>query len=190
MEALTATGRVVLGMIARGRRTGYDIKQLVDRSTRHFWAASYGQIYPELRRLEASGLIEGRAEPSGGRARTEYDLTAKGEQTLRDWLGSNDALIWELRDEGLLKLFLSDAMPEFRPEALAAMRGEYERHHQQLRLMADNKPAEMPLGAALTIELGLGMTRWLVDWCAAAEARLREEPTAPNRGAQREQHPG
>ena len=31
---LTPTGRVILGMIAFGRQTGYDIKQLVDRSVR------------------------------------------------------------------------------------------------------------------------------------------------------------
>ena len=49
---LSATGRVILGMIAFGRTTGYDIKQLVDKTTRYFWAASYGQIYPELKRLE------------------------------------------------------------------------------------------------------------------------------------------
>ena len=59
-------------MIALGRQTGYDIKQFVDKSTRHFWAASYGQIYPELRRLEEQGLIEGQSEPTGGRARTVY----------------------------------------------------------------------------------------------------------------------
>ena len=47
---LTATGRVILGMLASGRRTGYDIKAFVDRTTRYFWAASYGQIYPELRK--------------------------------------------------------------------------------------------------------------------------------------------
>ena len=56
---LTPTGRVILGMIALGKQTGYDIKQFVDKSTRHFWAASYGQIYPELRRLEEQGLIVG-----------------------------------------------------------------------------------------------------------------------------------
>src|SRR5256885_8742461 len=51
--------------IAFGRRTGYDIKTFVDRTTRYFWAASYGQIYPELKRLEDQGLVRGRAEPSG-----------------------------------------------------------------------------------------------------------------------------
>ncbi len=71
---LTPTGRVILGMIALGRQTGYDIKQFVDKSTRHFWAASYGQIYPELRRLEEQGLVDGqrravrRPRPNGLRA--------------------------------------------------------------------------------------------------------------------------
>jgi len=49
---LTPTAYVVLGMIRLGKTNGYEIKQLVDQSTRLFWAASYGQIYPELKRLE------------------------------------------------------------------------------------------------------------------------------------------
>src|ERR1700757_5142456 len=83
---LTPTGRVILGMIALGNRTGYDIKRVVDKSTRHFWSASYGQIYPELRRLEEQGLIQGQSEPTGGRARTVYKLTPAGEAALTDWL--------------------------------------------------------------------------------------------------------
>ena len=55
----TAVTPVVLGLLSHGPRSGYDIKTVVDRSTRFFWAASYGQIYPELRRLEEEGLIEG-----------------------------------------------------------------------------------------------------------------------------------
>ena len=76
-------------MLALGRRTGYDIKQFVDKSTRHFWAASYGQIYPELKRLEEQGLVSGRREPSGGRARTVYELTDAGGQALESWLASD-----------------------------------------------------------------------------------------------------
>src|SRR5438874_258259 len=113
---LSATGRVILGMIAFGRTTGYDIKQLVDKSTRHFWAASYGQIYPELKRLEERGLIRGRSEPSGGRARTVYELTDAGRTALLAWLASDAEPLYELRDEGMLKLFFSDAFPERRIE--------------------------------------------------------------------------
>ena len=59
-------------MVALEPRSGYDIKQVVDHSTRFFWAASYGQIYPELKRLAAEGLIEPHAESEGGRRRTAY----------------------------------------------------------------------------------------------------------------------
>src|SRR5438105_9171719 len=122
MSELSATGRVILGMIAFGRRTGYDIKQLVDKSTRHFWAASYGQIYPELRRLEQQGLVWGRPEPSGGRARTVYELTDAGQRALAEWLESDRQLAYELRDEGMLKLFFSDIAPHTTIETVRALR--------------------------------------------------------------------
>ena len=53
---LNPTAYVILGMLRNEARSGYEIKRMVDRSTRFFWAASYGQIYPELRRLEDAGL--------------------------------------------------------------------------------------------------------------------------------------
>ena len=56
---LTAVTPVILGLLSFRPRSGYDIKTVVDRSTRFFWAASYGQIYQELKRLEQEGLIEG-----------------------------------------------------------------------------------------------------------------------------------
>src|ERR1700726_4274166 len=124
---LSGIARVILGMIAFGRTTGYDIKQTVDRTTRHFWAASYGQIYPELKRLEDQGLVRGRPEPSGARARTVYQLTEAAERGLRGWLASEDEPVYELRDEGMLKLFFSDSLPERRIENIRAMRARDER---------------------------------------------------------------
>jgi DNA-binding PadR family transcriptional regulator len=168
---LTPTGRVILGMIGIGRRTGYDIKQLVDKSTRHFWAASYGQIYPELRRLEEQGLVRGRPEPSGARARTVYELTDAGERALTDWLGSGAPLVYELRDEGMLKLFFSDLAPECRIENVRAMRAMYEAKRAQL-IALKAMAGEMRPGAGLTLEIGLGITGWLIEWCGATERRL------------------
>jgi DNA-binding PadR family transcriptional regulator len=161
-------------MIASGRRTGYDIKQLVDKSTRHFWAASYGQIYPELRRLEEQGLIRGRSEPSGARARTVYELTDAGAEALRGWLGSDAELAYELRDEGMLKLFFSDVAPEARIENIRAMRALYERKRDQLAALEANA-GEIPTGPSLTLQIGLGVTNWLIDWCNATERRLAGE---------------
>src|SRR5204862_4703199 len=108
---LSPTAYVILGMLSWRPMSGYEIKSLVDKSTRFFWAASYGQIYPELRRLSAAGLIEGKAEPRGGRRRNLYRLTNDGRRELRAWLNA-DPHVFELRDEGLLKLFFADAAGE------------------------------------------------------------------------------
>ncbi len=175
---LTPTGRVILGMIAFGKRTGYDIKQLVDRSVRYFWAASYGQIYPELRRLETQGLITGRSEPSGGRSRTVYDLTDAGKRSLDSWLTGESDVGWELRDEGMLKLFFSDLTdPEHRLENIRAMRAVQERKRAQLLELQASVP-EMPPGPHMTLELGLGTTQWLIGWCDETERRMISEREA------------
>ena len=172
---LTPTGRVILGMIALGRQTGYDIKQFVDKSTRHFWAASYGQIYPELRRLEEEGLIRGQSEPTGGRARTVYELTDAGKAALKDWLEPEPDAIFEVRDEGMLKLFFSDmGTPEQRIRNIRAMREAHERTLVQLCLMQD-RAEHMPDGPRLTLELGVGLHRGIVEWCEATERRLSEQ---------------
>ena len=170
-DALSPTGRVILGMLAFGMDTGYDIKQLVDKSTRHFWAASYGQIYPELRRLEQQGLIRGRSEPIGGRERKVYELTDEGAKALRDWLGSGEEPLYEVRDEGLLKMFFSDLAPERRLEIVRAIRERMERKLAQLQALGTPSRS----GPGLTLSLGMEVTRVYIDWCEATERRLAKE---------------
>jgi PadR family transcriptional regulator, regulatory protein AphA len=169
------TGRVILGMLAFGRTTGYDIKQFVDSSTRHFWAASYGQIYPELKRLEEAGLITGREEPTGDRPRTVYELTDDGRGALHTWLASTTTPLYELRDEGMLKLFFSDTLPERRAENIRQMRERHELKLQQLTAIQPHA-ATGPLGPRMTLELGLRITQCFIDWCVQAERRLANDP--------------
>jgi DNA-binding PadR family transcriptional regulator len=173
-QDLSATGKVILGMISIGVATGYEIKRFVDKTTRHFHAASYGQIYPELRRLEERGLITGSPEPSGARARTVYSLTDSGRRTLEAWLESDAETTYEVRDEGMLKLFFSDSLPERRLANLRAMR---ERNQRKLDQLLELGPVSAvgPLGPRLTLELGIGLHEWLVRWSEAAERRLASE---------------
>src|SRR4029077_15378870 len=71
---------------------------------------SYGQIYPELKRLTESGLIRSEDASKGTRQRTLYHLTTKGKQTLHTWAANPAIQSLEIRDEMLLKLFFADAM--------------------------------------------------------------------------------
>ena len=116
---LSPTAYVILGMVSREARSGYEIKAAVDGSTRFFWAASYGQIYPELKRLAEAGLVEGSDLPRGERKRTVYAITADGEAELKDWLRRPPETT-EMREEGLLKLFFADVLPP--EDAVATLR--------------------------------------------------------------------
>ena len=166
---LSPTARVLLAMIRKGRRTGYEIKQLVDVSTRFFWAASYGQIYPELRRLEEAGLIDGEDDPTGGRQRRAYSLTAAGEAALDEWLRSDAEPIYEVRDEALLKLFFSDELTK--AERLRIVRQMRNRHQAVVDRLRSTE--EVAQGAALTtLQYGLGLHSWILDWCREQEAEL------------------
>lgn len=103
---------LVLGMVRLGARSGYAIKQAADASTQFFWPMSLAQVYPELARLEAAGLLRREADPQGGRERNSYALTDAGEEALQAWLRSERTAPTQFRDEGLLRLFFADALAD------------------------------------------------------------------------------
>jgi DNA-binding PadR family transcriptional regulator len=170
----TAVTWAVLGLVALEPRSGYDLKRVVDRTIRHFWAASYGQIYPELARLEAAGWIEGEDAPRGGRSRRVFSITEPGSGALRDWLVGRETRI-ELRDESLLRLFFADLAPdELGLGLLAARRAGYEAMLAQLRALDDGSWVADPRYVDLVYRWGLDYCEWGIHWCAEQERRLRE----------------
>jgi DNA-binding PadR family transcriptional regulator len=188
MESLSPTAYVILGMVQTEPRSGYEIKAKVDGTTRFFWAASYGQIYPELKRLAEQGLVVGSDAPTGGRRRTVYEITADGEEELKAWL-RRPPETYEMREEGLLKLFFAGALePEEAVEILRAMRAHRLAANAALREMKPLAEAErdergdpFPL---TVLEGGLEFTEWFAEWCERAEKRiLAGERSRARRGA-------
>lgn len=169
----TAVTWVVLGLIADKPRSGYDIKRIVDRTIRHFWAASYGQIYPELKRLEEAGWIVGGKAPRGGRARTVYRITPTGSDALREWSGGRDTRV-ELRDESLLRLFFADTLP--RDQAMGLLAARREGYRQMLDYLEglDDGTGPDPPFVDLVYRWGLDHCRWGIEWCDRQERRLRK----------------
>jgi PadR family transcriptional regulator AphA len=166
---------VVLGLLSLGPRSGYDIKTVVDRSTRFFWAASYGQIYPELRRLEDEGLIEGEDAPRGGRGRRVYKLTKAGREALAEWLLGPTVTI-EYRDESLLRLFFADALP--REQALLLLEGRKRGHEEFVQILREIE--RLPGGkdpdfVDLVLQWGIEFNEWGAQWCEKHLRRLSKK---------------
>ncbi len=165
---------VVLGLLSLGPRSGYDIKTVVDRSTRFFWAASYGQIYPELRRLEDEGLIEGEDAPRGERGRRVYKITKAGREALVEWLLGPTVTI-EYRDESLLRLFFADALPH--EQALLLLEGRKRGHEEYLETLRaiDARPGEDPPFVDLVLRWGIAFNEWGAQWCEEQLQRLSKK---------------
>jgi PadR family transcriptional regulator AphA len=176
-ERLSPTAKVVLGMLRLGARTGYDVKRLVDVSTRFFWSASYGQIYPELRRLEARGLVEAEDYPRGGVQRRAYRLTAAGEAALHEWLTEPRAGDFSIRDEGLLRFFFGDALTP--DEVVANLRRQREAFEDVARRFRELEAGDRADDAArfpdLALRYGIDLIEWIVRWHRRTERELSRE---------------
>ena len=169
---LSATAYVILGMVSREPRSGYEIKAAVDNTTRFFWAASYGQIYPELKRLSEAGLVEGIDASRGDRKRTVYAITADGEAELKDWLRKPPETA-EMREEGLLKLFFSGVLkPVEAVETLRTMRSRRIELTERLRSMEPEKTELKNPYPLMVLQGGIEFNQWFADWCERMEAQL------------------
>ncbi len=173
----SAVTPVVLGLLAHSPMSGYDIKAVVDRSTRFFWAASYGQIYPELRRLEEEGLIRGENAPNGARGRRVYELTDAGRQALEEWLHGPNTTI-EYRDESLLRLFFADELP--RDEALGLLEARKRGHEQYLGALRaiEARPGRDTPFVDLVLRWGIDFNEWGREWCEQQLRRLHRQKTS------------
>jgi DNA-binding PadR family transcriptional regulator len=183
-DPLSNTSAAVLGLVAMGARSGYEISRAVDRSLRFFWALAPPQIYAELKRLDGLGLIEGRDEARGARRRRVYDATPAGAAALRAWVTADaDPSPLELRDPELLRLFFAGSVgPAGAVERVEVMRRRSERMLEAFR--RDIEPAaeraregghELPQHVA---RFGRELHEFVVDWCARVERELAEEGRA------------
>jgi DNA-binding PadR family transcriptional regulator len=179
---LNPTAYVILGLLRTSPRSGYEIKSTVDHSTRFFWAASYGQIYPELKRLAEAGLIEGTDAPRGGRKRTVYRITPEGEEQLQSWL-REPPTTFELRDEGLLKLFFAGALPP--DDAVSTVRAMREHYLSVAERLRDLEPKVIAVGGYPLIVLrgGIEYNEHLADWCERVENQILAEAEGEERSA-------
>ena len=171
MSSLSPTARVILGLLAWQPRTGYEIKQVTDQSTRFFWGASYGQIYPELRRLEAAGLVASREEPRGRVPRRVFSLTQAGREALDAWLEEPEEA-YEVRDEGLLKLFFGDLMSQEQRLDLVRRRQAWFEESAALFRRIGDELGELDESSETVLRYGIELMEWDADWWRQLERRL------------------
>lgn len=155
--------------------SGYDLTRYMKRPIGFFWSAHQSQIYPELTRLEAQGLItsqmvEQRTRPD----KKLYTITDAGLAALRHWV-TEPVEVPPERSELVLKAYsawLAD--PE---EAIRLFRAHEEYHLARLRqyeqILAQLEQKHSPVwrvdepkfGDYATLQRGIGNQREYAAWC-------------------------
>jgi DNA-binding PadR family transcriptional regulator len=123
-KSLSTTEGAVLGLIAFGERSGYDLALLAENTVQHLWTPSRSQIYKTLPTLVAEGLVRRRdVEQQGRPDKTLYRITAEGRDALRRWLDAVEEEPAAGRIAFPLKLFFCEFASAGTPQAqLAAYR--------------------------------------------------------------------
>lgn len=168
----------LLGLLtAYGPASGYDLTKSFEKSVAHVWQAGHSQIYPELAKMTADGLVTVEAE--GARGRKIYAITPEGAAELRAWLVEHDPT-GPPRSEMALQAFL---VPLLEPgEALVVlerMRAHGRRKLAELEaLQAAKRAMSVPEGKIgvkfgnLALDLGLRQTRTALQWAEDAIAEI------------------
>jgi len=182
------TKHAVLGLLAYGPLSGYDIKRIYAQSLGNFWSESYGHIYPILKRLEDEGLATREVQHQTGKPdRNVYTITGLGRDELHRWLAQPPEPARE-RVEVLLKLFHGwEVGPAAMIQHVKQIRAEHEAllqryaHYDEVMTRDNEPPSPYWL---MTVSCGQHASRAYIDWCDETIAKLEQLPTEPRAGAE------
>jgi DNA-binding PadR family transcriptional regulator len=198
MPRINATAACLLGLLQLGpapgqpgygdlapAMTGSQLWRAAATSLARFWNITRSQVFRELPRLEAAGLIE--ATPLRPRRQQPYRITAAGTAAFASWLAEFTAA--GPRDEQLHSpLVLTVFFGEWLAPALfqAVLTDHRRRHAERLEalLAMQRVLGASPRPPAQTVARGIAYQRLTLTWIDGllgnlAEARPTPAPSSP-----------
>ncbi len=180
MSKTSKTAYAILGMLTIEPMSGYDIRQLMQKSTAHFWSESDGQLYPALANLTELEWITCKLAKKNTRDKKIYSITKKGRTELKKWL-TEEALTFSVRDEFLLKLFFgANIAPRINAEHIAARRYQVKSSIAQLKatkdyLMQEEKNSPHLTYWLMSLDYGIKLAQAKLAWCDEVINKLNVE---------------
>ncbi|WP_188455516.1 PadR family transcriptional regulator [Virgibacillus oceani] len=185
MKKYSHTTYAILGILTTDCKSGYDIKQLIDNSLKHFWKISYGQIYPTLKLIVEEELATVRVSAQEGKPdRKEYDLTEKGKEVLQNWLENPIEQIPVERNEVLLKLFFSRHQSKSNTlMQLADYKQKLMKRYQtysgiEQAITTHDHDKEDAMYWLFTLDYGKRITKAAIGWCESTIKQISEKGNA------------
>lgn len=188
---ISRLGYPILALLARQPSTGYELSERARRPLGYFWFARHSQVYPELRKLLAAGLVHFDAAPGPGpRQKKRYSLTEAGMSALRGWVTDAPAPAHG-RDDLVLKAYAVWTADPAAAERLFS--GQIAEHQERLgayeedwrrvgaRHAAGGPPVTHPdFGSYATLKCGIDYERQRISWLEWMSQRLAAHRAGPD----------
>ncbi|OPC81941.1 PadR family transcriptional regulator [Embleya scabrispora] len=168
----------LLGLLANRSASGYDLLKSFETSLANAWPATQSQVYGELGKLSAEGLLDVTAE--GPRGRKEYSITESGRAELRHWLVEVEPERVR-RSSMLLRVFFLDTLaPEEARTYLTAQAEVAAERNAGLRALEANVPwdgSPLSVYGRVALEYGLRLSQMQRDWAEWAAEQVTPPTT-------------
>jgi DNA-binding PadR family transcriptional regulator len=177
---LSTTEGAVLGLLAFGERSGYDLAQLASNSVAHLWTPSQSQIYKTLPRLVDLELARRQEVEQQGRPdKSLFRITTAGREALHRWLNEVEEEPAGGRVIFALKLFFCEfASAETAQAQLAGYRRYLERRLERYEALRDRPAPFDSVYPHHVLEHGITRIRVTLGWIEETAAALRSAPVA------------
>jgi PadR family transcriptional regulator AphA len=176
---LSTTSHAVLALLSFAPMSGYRLARAADRSISRFWPISKPQVYAELRRLEALGLVQGTEVVQEKLPdKRVFHLTPTGDGALDAWLADDQLEAGRFRIPILVKTLVghragSERMRELLRDCRAAVEEE-RRGLEEIDALLE--PTPDAFYARATVLFGLKVSAAIAAWAEEIERLVPDEP--------------
>lgn len=170
----TTVENIILGCLSFGPKTGYEIKKIISMSSSWFYNASYGSIYPILKKHEENGLVSSEEIVENGRYKRLYQMTSKGEKIFKKWMLESPRLMTVKYEMAVKLMFFAKLEPKQRIQQI-------EQHIEQLILFKQELEEIEPYAESegdtyqrLILDWGENLYVFLIDWFGKLLVELKK----------------
>jgi Predicted transcriptional regulators len=156
---------ILLGFLKECEMSGYGLKQMMAGSTAHFFDASFGSIYPALKRMEERGAITVRDVVENGKLKKLYAITQAGSVEFMEWL-EKPIECSKTRPDPLVNLFFYGYLPK--EKAVANIKKYIEETRQVLDGLRGIEPKIKKIADLYqysTLVYGLNQYEFIIKFC-------------------------
>lgn len=186
-EEIMSLPHIILGMLRKGPKSGYDMNKELSNVIHYFWEADISRIYRSLNEMKKKGWVEFETVVQEDSPNKKvYSLTDEGREELKRWLAEPGKSSGS-HNPFLAQLHFNDAIPaeaqlhvmEERLKSLRAEVVELER-----RAQAQNMPVPLPEDALqkgvtrahFSLEYGIRKHYFEIEWVENIIRVLKNAP--------------